>query len=72
MSSSFDGRETVFCYDSALKHYTYKNTRVNSDYASQGVLGRSYPIVFSPDGQVVDKLNRNCLSEIKLPEKKYR
>ena len=71
MSSPFDGKETVFCYDSTLKHYTYKDTRVKSGYASQGVLDRSQLIVFSPDGRVIDKLNRNCLSEIKLPERKY-
>lgn len=71
VSSPFDGKEAVFCYDSALKHYTYKDTRVKSDYASQGVLDRSDLMVFSPDGRVVDKLNRRALSAIHLPEKEY-
>ena len=71
VSSPFDGKETAFCYDSALKHYTYKDTRVKSDYASLGVLDRSELMVFSPDGQVIDKLNRKHLSVIKLPDRKF-
>ena len=70
VSGPFDGKETVFAYDPASKHYSWLDARPKSNYAFQSVLDRSELMIFGPDGQILCKRNRSIFSSLRLPPRK--